>query len=95
MVGQFFGSDGKLQCWDFLQGKYLLSQKIKFKWLQLTHAFPREWKEAISVHDGSLKSCFFREHYLIKKNQILCLTKLNSNQLNKIQVIIKYQKPTS
>ena len=28
LVGQLFGSDGKLHCWDFLQGKYLLSQKI-------------------------------------------------------------------
>ena len=64
-------------------------------WFQLIHAFPREWKEAISVHDGSLGNLLIQHHHLIKKSQILCLTKLNSNELYKIQIIIKYKKPTS
>ena len=46
--------------------------------VQLIHALPREWKEAISVYNGSLESLLFQDHHLIKKNQILCLTKLNS-----------------
>ena len=59
------------------------------------HALPREWEEAISMHDGSLENFFTQDHHLIKKNQILCLTKLNSNEMYKIQIIIKYKKPTS
>ena len=47
------------------------------------------------MHDGSLENLLIRDHHLIKKNQILCLTKLNSNELYKIQIIIKYKKPTS
>ena len=54
-----------------------------------------EWKEAISMHNGSLKNHLIHDHHLIKKNQILCLTKLSSNELYKIQIIIKYKKPTS
>ena len=68
---------------------------MKFKWFQLIHALPREWKEAISMHDGSLEILLIQNHHLIKKNQILCLTKLISNELYKIQIIIKYKKPTS
>ena len=68
---------------------------MKFKLFQLIHTLPREWKEAISVHDGSLEIFLNQDHHLIKKNQILCLTKLNSNELYKIQIIIKYKKPTS
>ena len=30
-VGQLFGSDGKLHCWEFLKERYLLSQNMKFK----------------------------------------------------------------
>ena len=52
-------------------------------------------EEVISVHDGSLENLLIQDHHLIKKNQILYLTKLNSNELYKIQIIIKYKKPTS
>ena len=68
---------------------------MKFKWFQLIHALPRECKKAISMHDGNLENPLIHDHHLIKKNQILCLTKLNSNELYKIQIIIKYKKPTS
>ena len=68
---------------------------MNFKWFQLIHALPREWKEAISMHDGSLEILLIQSHNLIKKNQILCLTKLISNELYKMKIIIKYKKPTS
>ena len=92
-VGQLFDSDWKLHCWEFLKEKYILSQNMKFQWFQLIHALLREWKEAISMHDGSLENLLIQDHHLIKKNQILCLTKLNNNELYKIQIIIKYKKP--
>ena len=41
------------------------------------------------------ENLLIQDHHLIKKNQIFCLTKLNSNELYKIQIIIKYKKPTS
>ena len=68
---------------------------MKFKWFQLIYPLQREWKEAISMHDGSLKNLLIQDHHLIKKNQILCLTKLNSNELYRIQIIINYIRPTS
>ena len=55
-VDQLFDSDGKLHCWEFLKEKYLLSQNMKLKWFQLTHALPIEWKDIISMHDGMLEN---------------------------------------
>ena len=68
---------------------------MKLKWFQLIHALRPEWKEATSMHDGSLENLLIQDHHPINKNQILCLTKLNSHELYKIQIIIKYKKPTS
>ena len=94
-VGKLFDSDRKLHYWEFLKEKYLLSQNVKFKWFQLIHASPRECKESISsMHDGNLENLFIQDHYLIKKNQTLCLTKFNSTELQRTQIIIKYKKPT-
>ena len=66
-----------------------MSQNVKLKLFQLI-----QLKEAISMHDGSLENLLIQNQHLIKKKQILCLTKLNSNELNKIQITIKYKKPT-
>ena len=68
-VRQLFDCDEKLNCWEFLKEKYLLSQNMKSKWFQLIHALPREWKEAISVHDGSLENLLIQDHQLIKKKK--------------------------
>ena len=91
-VGQLFDTDRNPHCWEFLKVKYPFSQNMKLKWFQLMHALRKEWKEAISMHHGSLENLFFQDHHLIKKNQILCLTKLNSDELYKIQTIMKYKK---
>ena len=82
-VGQLSDSDGKLHCLEFLKEKYILSQNRKLKWFQLIHAIPRKRKEAISMHDASPENLLIQDHHFIKKNQILYLTKLNSNELYK------------
>ena len=58
--------------------------------------------ECVIVFNFSKNGIYFvgqhlliQDHHLIKKNQILCLTKLNSNELYKIQIIIKYEEPAS
>ena len=94
-IGKMFESDAKVHCWEFLKVKYLLSQNMNFKLFQLIHALSREWEESVSMHDGSLENFLFQHHHLMKKNQVLCVNKLNSNELYKMQIIIKYKKPTS
>ena len=65
---------------------------MKLKCFQLIQALPNV---AILIHDGSLENLLVQEHHLTEKNQILCLTKRTSNGLYKIQMVIKYKKPTS
>ena len=68
---------------------------MKLKWFQLTYALPREWNQATSTYDGSLQNLLMQDDHLVKKNQVVRLTKLNSNELSKIQIIIKSKKTTS
>ena len=56
IIGELFYSDGKLHCWEFLKEKYLSSQNMKFNQFQLIQVLPREWKEAIPIHDGNLEN---------------------------------------
>ena len=72
-VAQLFDRDGKLHCCEFLKEKYLSSQNMKLTCFKLIHTLPREWKEAISVHDRSPENLLVRYHHPIKKNQMLCL----------------------
>ena len=67
---------------------------MKFKWFQIIRNFLRERREA-RWNDESLENLLIQDHHLIKKNQMICLTKLNSNELYKIQIIIKHIKPMS
>ena len=60
---------GQLKGEQSLKENYLLSQNMKFEWFQLIHALPREWKEAISMHNGRLKNLLIHDHHLTKKNQ--------------------------
>ena len=62
---------------------------MKFKWFQLIHALSRECKEGISMHDESLENLDIQDHHLTKKNQILCLTKRNSNELYYVSIILR------
>ena len=72
-----------------------MSQNKKFKWFQLIHVSPKEWKEAISMHGENTVNALIQDHHLIKKDQMLCLTKLNGNEIYMVQIIIKHKKPAS
>ena len=58
-------------------------------------------EKAISMRDGCIEHPLIQDHHIVikkkktKNKNKLCLTKLNSNKLYKIQIIIKYKKPTS
>ena len=51
----------------------------------------RENGKKLIMHDGILENLLFQDHHLIKKTK----SKINSNDLHKVQIIIKYKKPTS
>ena len=94
-VGQVFHENGKTKSWDYIKSEYNLQNKLKYRWIQLTDALPKLWKEHILNSIGnSLNLCVF-DHHLIKNNNSYCLNKLGSRELYQIQISGKYEKPTS
>ena len=77
-VKHAFTSSGKLKNWENFKEECNLQEKHKFKWLQLTHAIPIQWKSCLFQDKGNSFNLAILDHHLIKKNQISALEKLHS-----------------
>ena len=94
-VGQYFDSAGKLKSWETFKEEFNMTDACKFQWLQIIHAIPKKWRESISDFDGNLESLIIKDHNLIKKNQVYSITRFDSKELYKLQIILNCNKPTS
>ena len=94
-LGQIFDRDGKLKTCECLKDEFPLTSNKKFKLFQIIHALLKQWREIVATYDDNLSNVFLPDHNLIKKNQVYALSKLDSKELYKIQVLLKYTKPTS
>ena len=94
-VDQLFDRTGSSESCEYLKDELSLTNNEKFKLFQIIHALPKQWREIVATYDGNLSNVFFPDHNLIKKNQVYSLSKLGSKELYKIQVFLKYTKPTS
>ena len=56
-------------------------------------AIPRAWKEMFSEYRNNFSDLIINEHHLIKKHQIYCLEKLNSNKVCNVQLLLQVGKP--
>ena len=84
-VGQLF-QDGKLKTWENIQSEFGLQNFQKFKWLQITHAIPKNWKDIIKDDNGNSKNLVFYDNHLSKGGLIYGLNKLNSKELYHLQI---------
>ena len=62
---QFFDSYGNLKSWDTFKSDFNLN-KTYFKWLQLSHAIPKSWKQAIKGNQV-VNDTLLLDHHLIVK----------------------------
>ena len=67
---------------------------MQFQYLQIINALPQHWKESINYFAGNLNKLYIQDHHLIKCNTIYSLEKLNSKELYRMQLLLKYVKPT-
>ena len=66
-VGQIFHENGKTKSWDYVKSEYNIESKLKYRWIQLTDALPKLWKDRIlNCVGNSMSLCIF-DHHLIKK----------------------------
>ena len=94
-VGQLFNIDGKLKTCERLKDELSLTYSKKFKLFQVIHGLRKQWREIVATYHGNLSNAFFPNHNLILKNQVYALSKLDSKESYKMQVLLKYTKPTS
>ena len=72
-----------------------LTDKEKFRWLQLVQAIPKLWVEALNKDLGLSVNLAIYDHNLIKNCQLYTLDKLVSKELYNISLCSMYEKPTS
>ena len=94
-VGHFFDTQGNFKSWDCLKEQFSLPNHLKYRWFQIKHAIPNDWKQNLKMHNGNISNLLIENHHLIKKNHIYCLSKLDSRELYQIQITLKGAKVTS
>ena len=93
-VGQLF-QDGKLKTWENIKVEFGLQSFQKFKWLQITDAIPKNWKDIIKDDNGNSKNLVFYDNHLSKGGLIYGLNKLNSKELYQLQINFNPAIPTA
>ena len=94
-IGNLVDINGKYKSWDAMKYEYNLNDKKKFRWLQLVHAIPKLWLEALNKGLGLSVNLAIYDHNLIKNCQLYTLDKLVSKELYNISLCSMYEKPTS
>ena len=76
--------NGKYKSWDTIKYEYNSTNKEKFRWLQLVHAIPKLWIEALNKDQEPSVNLAIYDHNLIKNCQLYILDKLVSKELYNI-----------
>ena len=94
-IGNLVDINGRYKSWDTIKYEYNLTDKEKFRWLQLVLAIPKLWLEALNKDLGLSVNLAIYDHNLIKNCQLYTLDKLVSKELYNISLCSMYEKPTS
>ena len=87
-IGGLFGNNGKVRSWENVRGKLGLDDNKKIYWRQIIHTIPCARKEMFLECGNNISDHIINEYHLIKKRQIYCLKKLNSEELYNMQVML-------
>ena len=72
-----------------------MTKKMFFKWFQLYHAIPNQWKRIIKTTNDSCTSIVYLSHHLLKNNRIVALKKLHSKEIYLLIISQNMSTPTS
>ena len=92
-IGNLVDINGKYKSWDTIKYEYNSTNKEKFRWLQLVHAIPKLWIEALNKDQEPSVNLAIYDHNLIKNCQLYILDKLVSKELYNIWLCSMYEKP--
>ena len=68
---------------------------MQFQQQQIIQALPQHWKETIKHFARHLNNLYIQDHHLIKFNTICSLEKIKGREPSHMQLLLKYEKPTS
>ena len=94
-VSDFFDSSGDILDWNRFKSTHSICDAHYFRWLQIIHALPKVWKNAIKADGGKSRIfCDFTPH-LIVKAKIYPMDKLSSKMIYSILLASKFRPPSS
>ena len=71
-----------------------MNKTLYFKWLQLSHAIPKSWKQAIKGNQV-VNDTLLLDHHLIAKNRLINVEKFSSKELYNILIFLNPEISTS
>ena len=86
---------GVFKSWGEIKTECNLEGKMFFKWFQLYHAIPNQWKRIIKTTNVSCTDIIFLCHHLVKNNRIVALEKLHSKEISLLIISQNMDTPTS
>ena len=86
---------GVFKSWSEVKTEYNLEEKMFYKWFQLYHAIPSQWKRIIKTTNGSCTNIVYLSHYLVKNNRIVAFEKLHSKEISSLIISQNMSTPTS
>ena len=94
-IGNLVDINGKHKSWDSIKYECNLTDKEKFRWLQLVQVIPKLWVEALNKDIVLSANLVIYDHNLIKNCQLCTLDKLLSKELYIVSLCSMYEKRTS
>ena len=67
---------------------------MPYKWFQLLHAIPSQWKRIIKTTDESCTNIVYLDYHLVKNNRIVALEKLDSKNFYSLIISQNMSTPT-
>ena len=81
--------------WGEIKTEYNLEEKMFYKWFQLYHAIPNQWKKITKTTNGSCTNIVYLFHHLVKNDEIVALEKLYSKEIYSLIFSQNMSTPTS
>ena len=86
---------GVFKSYAGIKTEYNIKEKIFFKWLQLLHPIPNQWKNIIKTTNDSHTNIVYLDHHLVRNNRIVVLEKLHSKEIYSLVISQDMSTPTS
>ena len=69
-VNDLIKENGKFKTWEQINHEFKIDKNLYFKWIQLVHAVPNQWKKKLTENTIISQNLSYVNHHLIKSNQI-------------------------